>query len=119
MRTIKPLTLTALHAPFQHDGKVRLVMVAGAMVSLDGATIDQEQTLWKELGELPGSNGALDELKPKVRGEALLSGFAFAPGGAPAPIVAARLAVGSIDKEVWAVGDRHWKLTGPTEAVPF
>jgi uncharacterized protein YjbI with pentapeptide repeats len=119
MRTLKPMTLTALNAPFQHEGKVRLVLVVGAMVSLDGAVIEQEQTLWKELAQIPGSSGFLDELKPKMRGEALLSGFAFAPQGKPAPIVAARLTVGPIDKEVWAVGDRAWKLTGPTEAVPF
>lgn len=119
MRTLKPRTLTALNAPFQHDGKVRLVFVVGVMMSLDGTTIEQEQTLWRELSRLPGSNGFLDELKPKVRGEALLSGFAFAPQGKPAPIVAARLTVGPIDKELWAVGDRSWKMTGPTEAVPF
>lgn len=119
MRTLKPMTLTALNAPFQHDGKVRLVMVVGAMVSLDGSTIEQEQTLWKTLAELPGSNGSLDELKPKVRGEALLSGFAFAPHGTPVPIVPVRLSAGTIDKEVWAIGDRWWKMTGPTEAVPF
>src|SRR5579871_2696174 len=119
MRTLKPRSLTALNAPFQHDGKVRLVMVVGAMVSLDGTTIEQEQTLWKDLSQLPGGSGALDEIKPKVRGEALLSGFAFAPLGKPSPIVPVRLTVGPIDKEVWAVGDRSWKLTGPTEAVPF
>ena len=82
MRTLKPRTLTVLNAPFQHDGKVRLVLVVGAMVSLDGASIEQEQTLWKSCAALPGANGLLDELKPKVRGEALLSGFAFAPQGA-------------------------------------
>jgi uncharacterized protein YjbI with pentapeptide repeats len=119
MRTLKPRALTALNAPFQNDGKVRLVLVVGAMMSLDGTTIEQEQTLWKELSRLPGSNGFLDEIKPKVRGEALLSGFAFAPQGKPAAIVPARLDVGPIHKEVWAVGDRSWKLTSPTEAVPF
>lgn len=119
MRTLKPTTLTVLNAPFQHDGKVRLVLAVGAMMSLDGTTIEQEQTLWKAVSELPGSNGALDEVKPKVRGEALLSGFAFAPQGVPAPIVPVRLSAGPIDKEVWAVGDRWWKMTGPTDAVPF
>ncbi len=124
MRTLKPMALTALNAPFQHDGKVRLVLVVGAMVSLDGATIEQEQTLWREIAGLPGSTGFLDEIKPKVRGEALLSGFAFAPQGKPVPIVPVRLTIGPagqplVDKEVWAIGDRWWKLTGPTEAVPF
>ena len=119
MRTLKPAALTVLNAPFQHDGKVRLVVVVGAMVSFDGSTIEQEQTLWVELSRIPGLSGFLDELKPKVRGEALLSGYAFAPQGKAAPIVAARLAVGPIEKEVWAIGDRAWKLTGPTEPEPF
>ncbi|APR84100.1 Alcohol dehydrogenase [Minicystis rosea] len=119
MRTIKPFALTALNAPFQHGGKVRLVLAVGAMVSFDGTKIDHEQTLWKTLAEVPGSAGALDEIKPKVRGEALLSGYAYAPNGKPAPVVAARLSVGSIQKELWVVGDRVWKGMGPTEAIPF
>src|SRR5512140_3096658 len=101
MRTIKPFSLTVLNAPFQHQGKVRLVLVAGAMVSLDGAEIEHEQTLWKLLAEAPGSPGSLDELKPKVRGEAIVTGFAYAPGGKAAPVVAPRLAVGTIDKTIW------------------
>jgi uncharacterized protein YjbI with pentapeptide repeats len=119
MRTLKPMALTALNAPFQHNSKVRLVVVVGAMVSFDGTTLEQEQTIWKSVAELSGGNGCLDEIKPKVRGEALLSGLAFAPQGKPAPIVAARLTVGPIEKEVWAIGDRAWKLSGPTDAVPF
>jgi uncharacterized protein YjbI with pentapeptide repeats len=119
MRTLKPAALTVLNAPFQHEGKIRLVLVVGAMVSLDGQTIEQEQTLWSEISRIPGQSGFLDEIKPKVRGEALLTGYAFAPQGKPAPIVAARFSVGPIDKEIWAIGDRTWKLTGPTEPEPF
>src|ERR1700733_10466986 len=119
MRTLKPLALTTLRAPFQHNGKLRLVIVVGAMVSLDGTKIDQEQTLWKALSSTPGSNGALDEMRPKVRGEALVSGYAFAPGGAPATVVATRLAVGPVKKELWVVGDRVWKATGPSDPVPY
>jgi uncharacterized protein YjbI with pentapeptide repeats len=119
VRTLKPLALTALTAPFSHEGKERLVIVVGAMVSFDGTVIDQEQTLWKVVSELPGASGALDELKPKLRGEALLSGFAFAKGGAPAPVVPVRMEVGPIAKEVWAIGDRWWELTGSTDPVPF
>jgi uncharacterized protein YjbI with pentapeptide repeats len=119
MRTIKPLTLTALNAPFHLNGKVRLVVVVGVMVSLDGALVEQEQTLWKSLVEVPGSTGALDEIKPKVRGEALLTGYAFPPGGKPAAVTAPRLAVGAVDKTIWVVGDRVWKASGPSEPVPY
>jgi uncharacterized protein YjbI with pentapeptide repeats len=119
MRTLKPLALTVLRAPFQHNGKVRLVIAVGAMVSLDGTKIEQEQTLWKALGNTPGSTGALDEVRPKVRGEALAAGYAFAPGGTPVAVVAARLAVGPIRKELWVVGDRAWRATGPSDPVPF
>jgi hypothetical protein len=100
MRTLKPLALTALNAPFQHDGRIRLVFVVGAMVSLDGQLVEQEQTLWRVVAGLPGSRGYVDELKPKVRGEALLSGHAFAPEGKPVPVVAVRFEVGSVAKEV-------------------
>src|SRR5262249_51799236 len=53
------------------------------------------------------------------RGEVLLTGYAFPPGGKPAPVTAARLAVGPVDKTIWVVGDRFWKATGPSEAVPY
>jgi uncharacterized protein YjbI with pentapeptide repeats len=119
MRTQKPLSLTVLHAPFQHQGKIRLVMVVGAMVSLDGKQIEQEQTLWKLIASAPGGNGALDEIKPKVRGEVLVSGHAYAPEGKPVPAMAARLSVGPVNKEIWVIGDREWKTTGPTDAIPF
>lgn len=119
MRTHKPLALTALNAPFQHNGKVRLVLVVGAMVSLDGSVIEQEQALWKLVAEVPGNNGSLDEMRPKVKGEVLVSGYAFAPGGAPAPVVAAKLSVGSVQKELWVIGDRTWKVMGPSEPQPF
>jgi uncharacterized protein YjbI with pentapeptide repeats len=119
MRTIKPFSLTALSAPFQHNGKVRMVFVVGAMVDFAARKIEHEQALWKSLGDTPGASGSLDECKPKVRGEALASGYAYAPGGRPAPVVAARLSVGAINKDVWVVGDRVWKATGASEPVPF
>ena len=39
--------------------------------------------------------------------------------GKPAPVVAVRLQVGPVAKEVWAIGDRSWELTGATDPVPF
>lgn len=119
MRTIKPLTLTSLNGPYQINGKVRLVVVTGVMVSLDGTLVEQEQTLWTALSQVPGSSGALDEIKPKVRGEVLLTGYAFPPGGKPAAVTAPRLALGAVDKTIWVVGDREWKATGPTEPIHY
>lgn len=119
MRTLKPLTVSVLHAPFELHGKVQLVVVVGAMVGFDGKALEQEQSLWKMLSETPGANGSLDEVKPKVRGEALVVGHAYAPGGKPAPVVAAKLGVGAVEKEVWVVGDRVWKGGAPGEPAPF
>jgi len=136
MRTLKPLALTVMHGPFQHRGKVRLVVVVGAMVSLDGTKIEQEYSLWRSITMAPRAAPSLgpaapaqatavpgyvtlDEVKPKVRGEALLTGYAYAPRAEPAPVVAARFAVGPIAKELWVIGDRVWKASGPSEPTPF
>jgi len=58
-------------------------------------------------------------MRPKVRGEWLILGSAFAPNKKPATAVAARAAVGSAKKEIWAVGDRVWKGGVPSDPVPF
>lgn len=119
MRIVQPLTLTVLHGPFEHGGKTRLVVVIGAMASFDGSSVDQTQTLWRHLTDAPGASFGLDEMKPKTRGEALVSGYAFAPGGKPATAVSAKWSIGPIQKEVWAAGDRAWKGGAPSDPVPF
>src|SRR4051794_30449227 len=108
MLLYKPFSLSVLTTPFSFRGKAKLVVVAGAMMPFEGGSIESEQNLWKILPSLPGSNGSLDELKPKMRGEVLVLGSAHAPSGSPATVVATKVSLGSLRKELWAIGDRFW-----------
>ncbi|UQA58339.1 DUF2169 family type VI secretion system accessory protein [Polyangium aurulentum] len=119
MRTLKPSPLSLLNGPFEADGKVYLVFAIAVMLDCARVAVEQEQTLWQIFPKAPGSNGMLDEMRPKVRGEWLVLGSAHAPGKKPASAVAVRAGVGAAQKELWAVGDRVWKGGVPSEAEPF
>lgn len=119
MRVLKPSQLTLLHAPLDVHGRTVLVVAVGVMLDFAGKAADQEQTLWQIFPKAPGSTGILDELRPKVRGEWLVLGSAYAPNKKPAPVVAARANVGAAKKELWAIGNRVWDNSVPSEPVPF
>lgn len=54
---------------------------------------------------------------PKVRGEVLCEGFAFAPE----PVIArqTRLSFDTIDKKLYIIGDRTWGVNGASQPKPF
>jgi hypothetical protein len=56
----------------------------------------------------------------KPRADVLLVGSAYAPGGAPADVVTARLSVGALDKALRVSGERAWAPTaeGPRASAP-
>ncbi len=108
-----------MHGPFDIDGRVVLVVVVGVMLDFARNTADQEQTFWQIFPKVPGSNGILDEMRPKTRGEWLVLGSAYAPNKKPANVVAAKASVGAAKKEIWAIGDRVWNDGIPTEPAPF
>lgn len=119
MHLYKPFSLTVLTTPFSFRGKDKLVVVVGAMMPFEGGSIESEQNLWKLLPSLPGSNGSLDELKPKTRGEVLVLGSAHAPRGSKATVVATKVSIGPIEKELWAIGNRFWRGGRLTDPEPF
>lgn len=48
----------------------------------------------------------------KVRGDVLLTGHAFAPGGRPVRSLVARMIVAGVDKSIEVFGDRAWTIDG-------
>lgn len=78
-----------------------------------------EQRLWTLLREHVGVDLGIDEGLPKIRGEVLVHGSAFAPGGAPCSVCQVRVALGSIDKRLAVFGDRRWRVVGMTDPSPF
>src|SRR5690606_15689420 len=71
---------------------------------------------WKLAAERLGAEGALHSGIPKSRGELLVNGIAFAPGGVPHPAVPVRATVGEIQKDLAIYGHRYW--TGRTATEP-
>ncbi len=118
MKTIKPQKLSLLTRTFEEGGTPYLVVTALALFAFDDpARLLLETSLWKlaakELGETP-----FDLLMPKPRGELLVTGKGYPRGGAHGAC-SVRVTIGTIDKTLWVVGPRRWKLGAPTEPEPF
>ncbi len=118
MKTIKPLRLGILHKTFEHERRATLAVTALLYVPTDRRVLLPEAAMWKSLAEELG-DGPLDECMPKPRAEALVDGYAYpSPSGARTGCPT-RLALGKIDKTLYAVGDRHWTRLGPSAPTPF
>ncbi|MBW2528119.1 MAG: DUF2169 domain-containing protein [Deltaproteobacteria bacterium] len=119
MKVVKPQRLGLIHRVVEHERRCSLVVSVLVYVPLDAPRkLLTEQSLWKDVGEeIP--SGIVDEGVPKPVGEVLLTAHAFAPKGEPARGVMVRVKVGSVDKRLAVVGDRHWKGGKPSEPEPF
>lgn len=110
MKIVKPLTLGLLHRPYRHRGRNHFVIAAIGFFKL-GAAQDRfltENLQWPKVVQALPVGRPLDEIMPKLRGEALLAGHAYAPEGKPVTQMAVRLCVGGIDKTLCVSGDRNW-----------
>jgi uncharacterized protein YjbI with pentapeptide repeats len=120
MKTLKPQRLGVLTRTFENDGKCFFVPTVLVGFAFDQPNVPiHEAALWKALAAELGEGEALDEAMVKPRGEVLVTGSAYPPGGEPGIGCAVRLTMGDIDKRLYAVGDREWGATGPTEPKPF
>jgi len=79
-----------------------------------------EQDLWKFLPEQLGKDAMLDMCMPKPRGEVLVYGSYYAPGGQAVTADKVQLKIGTVDKKLAVIGNRYWRtLLAPTEPEPF
>ncbi|MEP7122583.1 MAG: DUF2169 domain-containing protein [Byssovorax sp.] len=118
MKTIRPQKLGLLTRVFEDRGTNHLVVTGLLIFPFETPTrLDKETSLWKicgkELGETP-----LDLLLPKAQGEILVTGKGYTQGG-PRPACSVRVQLGPIDKTLWIVGNRRWKLGAATDPEPF
>lgn len=108
MRIVKPLDLGILYKPYLVGDRFVLSVGAVTFFALDEPhTLLSEQALWSFL---PGQLGetVFDAAMPKPRGEVLLSGACFAPGGQPCPFARVEFKVGYLHKTLQVSGDRVW-----------
>lgn len=121
MKTVKPLSLSTLQRVVEHGGRFHFTVTALMLVPLDGPGAPLlEMELWKTVAKELGEGVALDEAMPKARGEVLVTGSAYVPGGASAPACEVRVAIGTVDKYLRVIGDRVWdERGGTTNPAPF
>lgn len=121
MRVIKPLRLGILHRAYPFAGTTQLGIAILAMVPMRGARgLGTEMAMWTMLADRLKPSGILDEGYVKARGEVLVRGSCFAPGGMPATEVQCRVRVGDgIDASVRVTGDRVWLGDDPSRPQPF
>ncbi len=119
MKVIKPQQLGLLSRTFEHKRDSFLVLTMAAFFPLDNpSALLPEVAMWKftaaELGTVP-----LDEVLPKQRAEVLVCGRAYPPGGRPQIACQVRVRLGTVDKTLRVVGDRHWERGAPSAAQLF
>ncbi|MDY7227176.1 DUF2169 domain-containing protein [Hyalangium rubrum] len=121
MKVIKPQKLGLLPRSFEYGKDTFLVLTMAAFFPLDQPDVLlPEVALWKFAAEELGGQTPLDEGLPKQRGEVLVHAQAFPPGGTPQVACQVRVRVGSIDKTLRVVGNRHWDRSGvPSPPEPF
>ncbi len=118
MKTVKPQRLGVLSRVLEHQRQCHFSVGVLVFAPLDNPVALPEVDLWKFLPEALGADVAFDMAMPKSRGEALVAGKAFAPGG-EARACAVRVQVGAVDKTLHVFGDRVWRDGEPTEPAPF
>lgn len=119
MKIIKPQKLSLLTRVFEDDGQAYMVVTAMAFFPFASPRkLLHEVAMWKMATATLGRDTVLDAAMSKQRGEVLVAGSAFAVGE-PTTATSVRVQIGSVDKQLYVIGDRRWTATGPSDAVPY
>ncbi len=122
MKTLKPMRAGVLCRPFEHQGRCWFAVGVLAYFDFDVAAAQRllpDVALWTDVARAAAPGAVFDEAMPKLRGEFLVTGSAYAPGGVPCAALLARAVVGDVDKRVLVVGDRRWERGAMTSPEPF
>lgn len=112
MKVVKPTKLGVLTRCFEHERRFHLgvsVLAFVPLLSEGRAPLLSEVALWKLVAERLGPQAMLEAGVPKSRGEFLVQGACYSPGGVPRSMVPVRAKVGAIEKALAVHGDRFWK----------
>ncbi|XXY53220.1 DUF2169 domain-containing protein [Sorangium sp. So ce269] len=120
MKIVKPMRLGVVPRVFMNQRTPHLLITAFAGFSYEKpARLLYEPTVWTMATEELGKDGLLDEFNPKTRGELLVTGRCYPPGRVARPASSVRVKLGSIDKNLYVIGDRTWGLLGMSDPTPF
>jgi uncharacterized protein YjbI with pentapeptide repeats len=120
VRIIKPQRISILQRLFEVRRERHFAIGLTAYLPFEAPELVlPEISMWQQLPQQLGKDVALDEGLPKPRGEVLVFGEAFAPGGQPRPAFRVRAQVGPVDKTIYVVGKRRWVRGVPSEPEPL
>ena len=109
MKVFKPLNQSLLYKVFEDGKKCYLSVGILSLFPFDLTRgLLSEIDLWKFAASELGKDAMLDMCMPKPKGEVLVVGKCFAPGGKPVPAYEVSLQIGSISKTLHVFGDRFW-----------
>ncbi len=120
MKVVKPMKVPILTRVVERARRPELHVAAMLAFPLDAprALLD-EIAFWKAVGAALGESGVVDEGFAKARGELLVAGSFFAPGGTPLPASYVRVKLGGVDKRLAVVGHRTWRDHAPSTPEPM
>ncbi len=125
MKTIKQENLSVLSRTYVYKrGHLLLVAAfAGFHFSCPEKLID-EGDIWAAGEASLGENDYLDQGFPRLSGEVILHARCYTPEGKSMQACPVSFRLGSIKKELYVFGDRHWNrtagvYTGISDPVPF
>ncbi|MCA9712626.1 MAG: DUF2169 domain-containing protein, partial [Myxococcales bacterium] len=121
MKVIKPQKLGVLTRCFEHERRFLFGVSVLVFVPLQPELVLLPETaLWTFAAERMGPDAALEAGVPKARGEFLVHGSCFAPGGVPHPRVPVSARVGELERALVVTGDRYFRPAGGiSEPQPF
>ncbi|GGJ21632.1 DUF2169 family type VI secretion system accessory protein [Neoroseomonas lacus] len=120
MKTFKPLALATMSRPIEFQRRFFLGVSAISFCPIGHRpALLGEVAMWKFLADALPPGTALDTALPKTAAEFLVTGSAFVPGGVPARTVTATVTLGSVTKQLAAVGDRWIQDGVATQPLPF
>ncbi len=109
MRLVKPRDLAILYRFYEDQRRYYLSVAALALFPFEQPrALFPEQQMWRFVMAQLGKDVPLDLGMPKPRGEFLVAGSCFAPGGEPAETVEVEVEVGPLSKRLLVFGDRVW-----------
>lgn len=109
MKIVKPKDLAGLFRFFQNQRRYYLCLSTLFFFPFaQPRALFSEQKLWPFAKARLGKGFALDEGMPKPRGEYLVCGSAFAPGGGETGQATVEVRMGPLSKLLTVFGDRTW-----------
>src|SRR4051794_33610648 len=120
MKVVKPIKVPVLCRVVEWAGQPQLhVATLLAFPFAAPRALLDEMAFWQTVRDALGESGVVDEGTAKGVAEVLVAGKFHAPGGQPVTQGFARVKLGSVDKRLAIVGDRHWQSGVPTQPPPF